>query len=273
MKPMYHDFYHFNQDPFNLTADPDFLYLSQKHREVLEHLIYGIQQRKGFLLVTGEVGTGKTTLCKELLNRLRPMTKTAFIFNANLPEQQLLQAIVGDFGIELKNRSKLGLLNGIYRFLLEQADSHGNTVLVLDEAQDLSDSTLEQIRLLSNLETQKMKLLQIVLAGQPELEKKLLQPHLRQLRQRIAIRSFLTPLSREETDLYIQHRIRVAGGEGHVYFTSGASGRVYHYAKGIPRMMNLVCDRSLLAGFVENRREITDELVNHAIEELEGVTV
>ena len=172
---MYHDLYHFTQDPFNLTADPDFLYLSHKHSEVLDHLIYGIHHRKGFLLVTGEVGTGKTTLCKELLNRLGANVKTAFIFNANLPEIQLLQAIVEDFGIEARNRSKLALLDGIYQFLLEQAAGQGNAVLLLDEAQDLSDATLEQVRLLSNLETQKMKLLQIVLVGQPELEKKILQ--------------------------------------------------------------------------------------------------
>ena len=270
---MYHDFYHFTQDPFNLTADPDFLYLSRKHREVLDHLIYGVQHRKGFLLVTGEVGTGKTTLCKELLNRLGTGVKTAFIFNANLPEIQLLQAIVDDFGINAKNRSKLALLDGIYQFLLEQAASQENAVLLLDEAQDLPDSTLEQIRLLSNLETQKMKLLQIILVGQPELERKLAKPELRQLRQRIAIRSFLLPLNQEELMDYIQHRIRIAGGEQHVRFTDDAAVKIYQHSRGIPRITNLVCDRALLAGFVQHQNEITSEIVNRAIEEVEGVTV
>lgn len=270
---MYHDFYHFTQDPFNLTADPDFLYLSRKHREVLDHLTYGVQHRKGFLLVTGEVGTGKTTLCKELLNRLGAGVKTAFIFNANLPEIQLLQAIVEDFGIEVKNRSKLALLDGIYQFLLEQSAGQGNAVLLLDEAQDLPDSTLEQIRLLSNLETQKMKLLQIILVGQPELERKLAKPELRQLRQRIAIRSLLLPLNQEELTAYIQHRIRIAGGEQRVHFSDEAAVRIYHHSRGIPRITNLVCDRALLAGFVQRQNEITSEIVNRAIEEVEGVTV
>lgn len=271
---MYHDFYHFTQDPFNLTADPDFLYLSRKHSEVLENLLYGIHHRKGFLLVTGEVGTGKTTLCKELLNRLGSAVKTAFIFNANLPEIQLLQAIVDDLGIEAKTRSKLGLLGGIYQFLLRQAMEQRNAVLLLDEAQDLPEPALEQVRLLSNLETQKMKLLQIVLVGQPELEKKLAKPQLRQLRQRIAIRCFLPPLNFEETKAYIQHRLEVAGGKEHVSFAEEAARKIYLYSKGIPRMINLACDRSLLAGFAQQQAAgITEELVNRSIEELEGVPV
>ena len=175
-------FYGLTEKPFSVTADPNFLYLSRKHREAISHMQYGIEERMGFLEITGEIGTGKTTICKALLNTLDEHTKTAFILNSNLSENQLLQAIVEDFGIQLKNKNRLTMLNELNRFLLEQIRRNNNVVLIVDEAQNLKPSLLEQIRLLSNLETEKEKLLQIILVGQPELREKLLSPDLAQLK-------------------------------------------------------------------------------------------
>ncbi len=270
---MYQEFYHFRQLPFNSTADPEFLFLSRKHEEVLHHLLYGVEQRKGFLQVIGEVGTGKTTLCKELLKRLPVSTKTAFIYHSNLSELQLLMAIAQDLGARSGKQNRLALINTMNEFLLEQSVLRSNVVLLIDEAQCLSDASLEQLRLLSNLETQKEKLLQIVFVGQPELDRKLNSVHLRQLRQRIAVRSYLLPLNREETAGYIHHRIKIAGGESCVNFSEEATHRIFQYSQGTPRMINLVCDRVLLAGFVKQTHHITEELISRAIEELEGVVV
>ncbi len=272
---MYEAFYQFREKPFHVTADPAFLYLSQPHQEALNHLTYGIQERLGFLLVTGEVGTGKTTLAKRLVDQLPSSTKTALILHPTLSSVQLLRAILMDFGIPPDGTTKdqtyrMGfsrgeLLQAIEEFLLGLASSGGTAVLIIDEAQALSSSALEQVRLLSNVETPKTKLLQIVLIGQPELAERLVkEPRLRALRQRIAVQYQIHPLSEEEVTSYIGHRIRAAGDEETVIFTPAAISKIVRFSKGIPRKINLICDQSLLAGFVRESRMIDDSMVEEA---------
>lgn len=268
---MYRDFFGLKEKPFNVTPDPKFLFLSKKHREAFSHLIYGIKEKKGFIEITGEIGTGKTTLCRALLNRLDRETKTALILNSNLSPTQMLKVIMDEFGIIPKGRTKKDLLDGLNRFLLDQLSSGCNVVLILDESQNLSPSMLEQIRLLSNLETEKDKLLQIVLVGQPELRSKLKLPYLRQLRQRISVRYHITPLDRPETESYISHRLEVAGSEGNISFTEHAINSIFTYSEGIPRLINVVCDKSLLAGYVMETKRINGQMIKKCIEEIEGL--
>lgn len=267
---MYLRFYGFQRSPFNLTADPKFLFPSPQHREAMAFLYYGIAQRKGFLTITGEVGTGKTTLCRALLSNLDEKVETAFILNPNLTEYQLLQAIIEDFGIRPPSRKRENLMRSLNEFLLDRVRRGSNAVLIIDEAQNLSRAQLEQVRMLSNLETAEDKLLQIVLVGQPQLRKKLDSKELLQLRQRIAIRFHLYPLSGEEVSSYISHRLKVAGGGNRVSFDSKAAGIVAEYSGGVPRLINLVCDRSLLAGFALGTRVITGKIVKASIREIEG---
>jgi len=269
---MYLKFYQLKEKPFNVTSDPNFLYLSRKHQEAISHMQYGIQERMGFLEITGEIGTGKTTLCKALLNTLDEHTKTAFIMNSNLSEIQLLQAIVEDFGIQLKNKNKITMLNELNRFLLEQLRRNNNVVLIVDEAQNLKPSLLEQIRLLSNLETEKQKLLQIILVGQPELKEKLESRELAQLRQRIAIRYHILPLENDEIESYIKHRLRVAGGHDDAdIFEPEAVDEIFRFSRGIPRLINIICDKALLAGFVMEQRHITRDIIKRCAKEIEGI--
>lgn len=268
---MYLDFYGLKENPFNVTSDPNFLYLSKAHREALSYLLYGIREKKGFLEITGEVGAGKTTLCKTLLNRLAAGAKTAFILNPNLSELQLLEAIVEDFGIRPTRRTKVSLLRQLNSFLLEELKKNSNVVLILDEAQDLKNSTLEAIRLLSNLETDKEKLFQIVLVGQPELRQKLKSPSLLQLRQRIGVRFHVNPLEKQEIDKYIYHRLTVAGYHGDIYFTEEALDKIFKFSNGIPRLINLACDKSLLSGFVMGTKNIDGGIVEKSIFEIEGI--
>jgi len=232
---------------------------------------YGIEERMGFLEITGEIGTGKTTLCKAFLNTLDDHTKTAFILNSNLAEDQLLQAIVEDFGIQLKNKSKISMLNELNRFLLEQARCNNNVVLIIDEAQNLRPSMLEQVRLLSNLETEKEKLLQIILVGQPELKEKLLSRELEQLRQRIAIRYHITPLGKDEVSGYINHRLNVAGANGRKFFKEDAINEVFKFSRGIPRLINIICDKALLAGYAVEKEDIDSRMVKKSAKEIEGI--
>lgn len=267
---MYLEYYKLREKPFNVTSDPNFLYMSRRHREAFTHLIYGIKERKGFIEITGEVGTGKTTLCRALLNKLDSRTKAAFIFNSDLSEVQLLHAIVEDFGMRTKKRSKIDLFNSLNSFLIEQLRMNSNVVLILDEAQNLRSRALEQIRMLSNLETEKEKLFQIILVGQPELRDKLGSPNLRQLRQRIGIRYHISPLEREETVDYINHRLRVAGSDGSVKFTEDAIERIYEYSNGVPRLINIVSDKALLLGFVLETYGIDEKIIDRSIEEIEG---
>lgn len=268
---MYLKFYGLKEKPFSVTADPNFLYLSRKHREAISHMQYGIGERMGFLEITGDIGTGKTTICKGLLNTLDEHTKTAFILNSNLSEIQILQAIVEDFGIKLKNRNKLTMLNELNKFLLEQLRQGNNAVLIIDEAQNLKLSLLEQIRLLSNLETEKEKLLQIILVGQPELREKLASKELEQLRQRIAIRYHILPLDRDEVEGYISHRLDVAGANNNNFFNGDAMDEVFKFSRGVPRLINIICDKALLAGYIAEKKEIAIKTIKKCAKEIEGI--
>lgn len=267
---MYLDFYGLKENPFNVTSDPNFLYLSHTHKEALNHLIYGINQRKGFVEITGEIGAGKTTLCKALLNHLGDNTKTSLIFNSSLPEIQLLEAIVSDFGIIPERRSKVIFLRQLNEFLLRQLSQGNNSVLIIDEAQNLRPSTLEAIRMLSNLETDKEKLLQIVLVGQPQLKDKLNSPKLEQLRQRISVRFHLRTLERNEIYNYIAHRLNIAGGSGSIQFSPEALDVIYTYSNGTPRLINLICDKSLLLGYTQETKYLEGDLMERSVEEIEG---
>jgi general secretion pathway protein A len=262
---VYNQFYQLKEDPFNVTSDPDFFFSSRHHAEAFSHLIYGIQQRKGIMVVTGEIGTGKTTLCRMLLNRLDDQIKTALILNPQFSQTQLLHLILKDLGVESRPRSKLALTEALNQFLLEQSSQGHNVVLIIDEAQNLDVRQLEQIRLLSNLETEKTKLLQIVLVGQPELLDKLKLNSLRQLNQRITVRYHLLPLTKEEIHNYILHRINVASlspeSEPAVTFTREATETIFNLSRGTPRLINILCDRALLSGFVKEIHIITEKII------------
>lgn len=267
---MYLDYYGLSEPPFDITPNPRFLFYSAKHREAYNHLLYGIRERKGFVQLTGEVGAGKTTLCRAILEQLDERYATALILNPVMSPDELMKAVAIEYGLPVNGLDRLDTIAVINEFLLQQVEAGKEAVLIIDEAQDLTDELLEQVRLLSNLETDNRKLLQIVLMGQPELRDRLNNPKLRQLRQRITVRYHLLPLSRSEVNQYVQHRIHLCGGNGAPCFTNPALWRVYHYSQGIPRLVNAVCDKALLAGFVSQRERINFKLVNHAVRELEG---
>jgi general secretion pathway protein A len=267
---VYLKFYELTQPPFDLTPNPRFLFNSAKHREAINHLLYGIRERKGFVQLTGEVGAGKTTLCRALLEQLGPSFSTALILNPVLDADQLMKAVAMELNLQVKGLDRLETVAEINRFLLQQVEHGKDTVLIIDEAQDLTRELLEQVRLLSNLETDERKLLQIVLMGQPELRDRLNDYNLRQLRQRITIRYHLNPLKRNEIGQYVQHRLQVSGANGAPYFTTAALWRIYSYSKGIPRLINAICDKCLLAGFVGQRKKIDLLMAARARRELEG---
>jgi general secretion pathway protein A len=267
---MYEAFYSLEDPPFVLTPDPRFLLRSKGHHEILATLLYGITSQKGLMALVGDVGTGKTTLCRALLRELPDNVQSALVLNPHLSDADLIGTILDDLSVERRGTTKGELMTTLSQYLLA-AGSEGKTVLVIvDEAQQMSVESLEQIRILSNLETATRKLLQILLVGQPELEAKLQLNELRQLDQRIGIRCYLKPLPRKETYRYVEHRLRVAGLPGALPFTRAALGKIYKYSKGIPRVINLVCDRSLMAGFSNRVREITPALVTSSVRNLEG---
>ena len=268
--PVYLEYYRLSQAPFDITPNPRFLFHSTKHQEAFNHLLYGIRERKGFVQLTGEVGAGKTTLCRALLEQLDTSFSTALILNPVLNPDELMKAIATEFGLEVKGRDRLETVSAIGEFLLRQIELGRETVLIIDEAQNLTEELLEQVRLLSNIETDNRKLLQIVLLGQPELRERLNSPRLKQLRQRITVRYHLAPLTRGEVSQYIQHRLHISGAKGIPFFTAPAVWRVFHYSKGIPRLVNAVCDKALLASFVGRSERITFSMVGRAICELEG---
>lgn len=270
---MYQSFYGFREMPFNITPDPRFLYLSPTHQEALQHLKYGVREKKGFIVLVGEVGCGKTTLCRRFLNELDPARyDTALILNPRVTETQMLKAILTELGETKLGRNQHDLVAQMNRVLLERIDRGRDIVLIIDEAQNLSFDVLEQIRLLSNLETDKQKLLQIVLMGQPELKAVLARDELRQLRQRILVHYELHPLSLEDMGHYIHHRLSLAGGDGRPAFTKWALRSLHRNSKGIPRVVNNLCDKSLLAAFIRDSDEVNYWDVRRAVRETRHLT-
>jgi general secretion pathway protein A len=267
---MYEDYYGFVEKPFSLTPDPRYLYRSQSHANAFELLQYGIRRREGFIVVTGDIGTGKTTLCRALLDQLDRRTFTALVLNPFISEDDLLRLILQDFGVVSREEMKRGRLAAVSRqalietlneFLLSLLPLRAKALLIIDEAQNLPRPILEFIRMLSNLETDKEKLLQIVMVGQLNLKDVLRSPELRQLDQRVSIRYELRPLGAEETAAYVAHRLTIAGGGAVVSFTPKALQSVYKYSGGIPRVINLLCDRALLAAYSERATRVTPEMV------------
>ena len=269
---MYLSFYGLKEKPFNATPDPKFLYLSAAHREALAQLVYGTQERKGFIVLTGNVGTGKTTLLHALRQRLNARTAVSFVVNSSLSFDGILEFMLEDLGIAKGAESRSQRLLALNDFLIEQERAGQNTVLVLDEAQNLDPLTLEQIRLLSNFETPNNKLLQIVLAGQPELKAKLLLPQLQQLKQRIELRCQIAPLTGEQAREYIRTRLRVAGARDLGVFSERAVERITKYSGGVPRLISIVCDHCLVFGYADQQRRIGRHTVNEAIKYLEHGT-
>ncbi|MDD5436959.1 MAG: AAA family ATPase [Candidatus Omnitrophica bacterium] len=268
---MYREFFGLKEKPFNVTSDPNFLFFSRVHKEAFSHILYGIKERKGFMEITGEVGAGKTTLCRAILNQFDANTKSAFIFNSNLPDLQLLQCILEDLGIVVTQRTKASMLRQLNNFLLDELVKGNNVILVIDEAQNLKPSTLEEIRMLSNLETDTQKLFQIILVGQPELKDKINSPRLKQLKQRIAVRFHVSALLKDEVERYIYHRLTVAGSKGDVSFTEDAMEFIFKFSGGIPRTINMLCDKSLLSAYVSETKTITLPIVEKSGQELEGI--
>jgi general secretion pathway protein A len=275
---MYEDYYGLAEKPFSLTPDPKYLFRSQSHANAFELLQYAIRRREGFVVITGDIGTGKTTLCRALLEQIDRTTFTALVLNPFLSEEDLLKRILQDFGVvsreemkasRLANVSKQELIDALYDFLLGLIPLKASAVLIIDEAQNLPLHVLEQIRILSNLETDKEKLLQIILVGQLNLQTLLRSPELRQLDQRVSIRYELKPLDAETVSAYVAHRLAIAGGSASVSFSSKALALVHRLSGGIPRLINLICDRALLGGFSQQSHRITPEMVQQAAENLE----
>ena len=267
---MYKSFYGLKENPFNVNPDPRFLFLTKQIEEALTGLMYGIQTRKGFITLTGEVGTGKTTLINRLLDWLHHRrARTAFLFNSRMNSSQLFDFILAEFDIPCESKSKSQQLLKLNHWLLERYRDGETVVLIIDEAQNLTYPVLEEIRLLTNLETSTEKLLQIVLSGQPELEEKLKLPQLRQLRQRIMLRCRTTPLSEEQTREYITERLRIAGGSGEPIFSPKTVETIHVYSLGIPRVINLLCEHSLVNGFVEQQRPIQPKIVEEVAHEFQ----
>jgi type II secretory pathway predicted ATPase ExeA/nucleoid-associated protein YgaU len=265
---MYCEFYQLQERPFNVTPDPKFLYLNARYREAIASLHYGITQRKGFITLIGEAGTGKTTLLKRLLEELDQNTRTVFLFNTNVTFEEILEYIFAEFDLPVHSGKKLYMLQRLNTFLLEELRQGRNVALLIDEAQDLEYSVLEDLRLLSNLETAKEKIIQIVLSGQPELGQKLSNPVLRQLRQRISVNCRLLPLSREEVSEYIHFRLEAAGAPDTKLFTRDAEEQIYHFSRGIPRLVNVVCDNALVIGYAMGKKRITADIIKEAAADL-----
>ena len=268
---MYHEHFGFVRSPFEMTPDPAFLFLGEAHREGLATLGYGVEARKGFVLLTGEVGTGKTTLLHALLAKLDRETLAAFIFNPRLEPLDFFRMLFDEYGIETHCATKAEYLLALNRFLIERLERNQTTLLIVDEAQNLAPEMLEEIRLLSNLETPRSKLIQIMLVGQPELWDMLSRPELRQLRQRIVLRCELRPFTGEETERYVEERIRLAGYTGKSLFKSGALRLVQECSGGVPRVINILCDGALLLGFARDLAVIGPDEIREVARDL-GLT-
>lgn len=266
---MYCEYYGFLRRPFEMTPDPSFLYLGEAHREGLATLVYGVQSGKGFVLLTGEVGTGKTTLLHALLGQLDASTNCAFLFNPRLTPLDFFQILFEELGIDKKCANKAEYLLTLNSFLIERLERNEQTLLILDEAQNLSPEMLEEIRLLSNLETPRSKLIQIMLVGQPELKALLARPELRQLRQRIGLRHHLRPFDERETWDYVDERLRKAGYSGKGIFKRSALRQLYTLTGGIPRLINSLCDSALLLGYSRDERILDGAVINEVARDLE----
>jgi len=267
---MYKEFFGLRADPFNVNPDPRYLFLTRHTEEALACLTYVIQSRKGFVLLSGEVGTGKTTLVNKLLEWLRmQQVATAFVFNSRLNVPQFLDYMMADFGIQCDSKAKSQILLRLYNWLLDRYRAGETAVVIVDEAQNLSEEVLEEIRMLTNLETFTEKLLQIVLVGQPELDQKLKQPQLRQLRQRLTLRAKTYPLTSEETKAYVQQRLRIAGSDGRLIFEPETLAALHRYAGGIPRVINLLCEHCLVSAFVDQQKTIGSAVVDAVAREFE----
>jgi len=264
---MYADYFGLKENPFSLSPEPRYLFLSEQHRDALNCLIYGIKEKKGFVLISGGIGLGKTTICRSLLASMDDSVETALIFNTAISELDLLETILDEYGIVIKNDAgnKKYYIDALNEFLLGNFAAGKTTVLLIDEAQNLSRGVLEQIRMLSNLETETEKLIQIILIGQPELANTLMLPALRQLNERITVRYDLKPFSPKEVSDYIHHRLAVAQGPGSIKFTGRALDIIYVFSEGIPRRINALCDRALLIAYTKNVSEIDRKIIKLAV--------
>ncbi|MBN1515487.1 AAA family ATPase [Candidatus Sumerlaeota bacterium] len=268
---MYNKFFGLEEAPFNLTPDSRFLYLSRQHREAIGALLYGIQERKGFIMLTGDVGAGKTTVCRALLRDLgESEIEFAVIFNSYLTDIELLRAINDDFGIDSTAETKKGLIDALNIYLLERFNQGRTCVLIIDEAQNMAPETLEQVRMISNLETESEKLIQIVLMGQPELNDIMALPELEQLNQRITVRYHLKPLPEDEVPAYIRHRLNRAQAKIEINWTPGALRRIFEHSAGVPRKINVVCDNALMAAYVASSYIVDERMVRQAVSEITG---
>lgn len=268
---MYLDFYHLNKAPFHITPDPEFLFLSPSHKAALGSIIYGIEERQGFVAISGEVGLGKTTILRSYLERVDPrFLKTIYIFNANVSFRALLKAIFGEFGLDYETEDLFEMVNHLHQVLIDEYKQGRNVALIIDEAQNMSVETLENLRMLSNLETNTEKLVQIILIGQPEFDQKLNLNELRQLKQRLVIRSTIEPLTEEESLAYVYHRLDKAASQGEPIFTKRALKEIVGKARGAPRVLNILCTNTLIAGFGYRQRPITGKTAREVIAEFEG---
>ncbi len=268
---MYEEFYQLGQPPFRITPDPEFLYLSPSHKEALAAIVYGVDERKGFIVVLGEVGLGKTTIVRSYLAAHDPARLSpAYVFNANVTFKALLDTIYQELGIADKPADEFGMVNRLHQWLIEEYRQGRNVVLVVDEAQNMPVETLENLRVLSNLETATNKLLQIVLVGQPEFDDRLHLPELRQLRQRVAVRCTLLPFTDAESRAYVEYRLEKAGASTSSVFTRGALRRIVGQARGIPRTLNILCDNALITGLGYLKAPVTAAIVREVVGDLEG---
>ena len=265
---MYREFYGLIRAPFEMTPDPAFLYLGESHQEGLATLVYGVRARKGFVLLTGEVGTGKTTLLHSLLAQLDPSTASAFIFNPKLEPEDFFLVLFDEFGIQEQCRTKAEYLLALNSFLIERLQKNETALLIIDEAQNLSPEMLEEVRLLSNLETPTSKLLQIMLVGQPELSDILGKPELRQLRQRIVLRHNLRPFNSAELDDYVDERLRLAGYTGRGIFNRSARKELFAVSGGVPRLVNVLCDGALLTGYGRGLVTLSRDVIREVAQDL-----
>lgn len=264
---MYEKFFGFNEKPFNTTPDSKFFFPSAKHTEALNSLLYAIEEKKGFVVITGEIGAGKTTVCRTLVNKIGPNTKLAIITNSHLTCKELITSILEEFEVEYNPGTKQKLLSQLNHYLIKQLADDINVVLIIDEAQNLSPKVLEEVRMLSNLETEKEKLIQIILLGQPQLRGKLENICLEQFKQRIAVYYHLRGLNRNETQRYILHRLSLVSSHYHDIFTPRAIDLIHEQSHGIPRVINLICDSCLLSGYIVDTRKINEGIVSQVVKE------